>query len=115
MKKPIRIQRKRIKGWRLPPNTVCVSRGTTYGNPFMLGQDGTPADVVELYRQHRAPIIAETARRELRGKNLACWCPLDMPCHADVLLEIANEEITKAVPSTQTKGENYGNHAHNYR
>ncbi len=27
---------------------------------------------------------------ELRGKNLACWCPLDQPCHADVLLELAN-------------------------
>lgn len=30
-------------------------------------------------------------QRELRGKNLACWCPLDRPCHADVLLELANE------------------------
>jgi hypothetical protein len=29
---------------------------------------------------------------ELRGKDLACWCPLDEPCHADVLLEIANLE-----------------------
>jgi hypothetical protein len=27
----------------------------------------------------------------LRGKNLACWCPLDRPCHADVLLELANQ------------------------
>jgi hypothetical protein len=26
----------------------------------------------------------------LRGKNLACWCPLDQPCHADVLLDLAN-------------------------
>jgi hypothetical protein len=30
---------------------------------------------------------------ELRGKNLACWCPLDKPCHADVLLELANAPI----------------------
>jgi hypothetical protein len=30
-------------------------------------------------------------RQELRGKNLACWCPEGSPCHADVLLEIANE------------------------
>jgi hypothetical protein len=28
---------------------------------------------------------------ELRGRNLACWCPLDAPCHADVLLELANK------------------------
>jgi hypothetical protein len=32
---------------------------------------------------------------ELRGKNLACWCPLDQPCHADVLLELANDEIRR--------------------
>ncbi|WP_082478190.1 DUF4326 domain-containing protein [Microbacterium sp. Leaf320] len=31
-------------------------------------------------------------KAELRGKNLACWCPLDQPCHADVLLEIANRD-----------------------
>ena len=31
-------------------------------------------------------------RAELRGKNLACFCPLDQPCHADVLLELANKE-----------------------
>lgn len=29
---------------------------------------------------------------ELRGKNLACWCPLDQPCHGDVLLELANSK-----------------------
>jgi len=32
---------------------------------------------------------------ELRGKNLACWCPLDKPCHADILLELANGSLTK--------------------
>jgi hypothetical protein len=31
---------------------------------------------------------------KLRGKNLACWCPLDQPCHADVLLELANQEVS---------------------
>ncbi len=30
---------------------------------------------------------------ELRGRDLACWCPLDQPCHADVLLELANAEV----------------------
>lgn len=43
--------------------------------------------LVELTKQrNRAP------RAELRGKNLACFCPLDQPCHADVLLEIANKD-----------------------
>ena len=36
------------------------------------------------------PTTVEDVRRELRGKTLACWCAIDKPCHADVLLEIAN-------------------------
>jgi hypothetical protein len=39
------------------------------------------------------PCIADI-QRELRGKNLACWCPLDQPCHADVLLRLANTTLT---------------------
>lgn len=39
----------------------------------------------------RPDLIAE-ARRELSGRPLACWCPLDRPCHADVLLHVANQE-----------------------
>ena len=35
--------------------------------------------------------LAESARSVLAGKDLACWCPPDHPCHADVLLDIANE------------------------
>ena len=34
--------------------------------------------------------VRAAAREELRGKNLGCWCPLDGPCHGDVLFEIAN-------------------------
>ena len=40
--------------------------------------------------------MAEYAPLALRGKDLVCWCPLDQPCHADVLLELAN--ITAEVP-----------------
>jgi hypothetical protein len=49
---------------------------------------------VELYREHlaRNPGLIERARHELAGLDLACWCPLDEPCHADVLLEIANQK-----------------------
>jgi hypothetical protein len=38
--------------------------------------------------------FAADARRVLRGKNLACWCKPGEPCHADVLLEIANREAS---------------------
>ena len=37
------------------------------------------------------PILIADARRELHGKNLACWCALDAPCHADVWLRRVNE------------------------
>lgn len=85
---PVRIQRKRTRGWKMPPNTVYVGRPTKWGNPHI-----TP-------ERYRAMIdgnvwtfpTTRDIRRELRGKNLACWCPLDQPCHADVLLELANKE-----------------------
>lgn len=44
-----------------------------------------------------AHLVAEAAPHALRGKDLACWCPLDQPCHADVLLELANGEATADV------------------
>lgn len=106
---PKRVQRKRTKGWRMPPNTVSVTRPGTFGNPFRAGQaveagykDG-PAMAVWAFREWMrvAPDFAyykpDLRRRilervgELRGKNLACFCSLDQPCHADVLLELANE------------------------
>lgn len=110
---PVRVQRKRTRGWKMPPNTVYVGRPTVYGNEFKAGDIHpyalpgnltTPADVakmtidaqgaVDLYRLGVATaglLLGERpAFPELRGKNLACWCALDQPCHADVLLELAN-------------------------
>lgn len=104
---PIRVQRKRTKGFKLPPNTVCVTRGTKWGNPFKVGVDGDAKECVEKYshslipyRNHNTGTIEdyftsklniEDIQRELKGKNLACFCQLDQPCHADILLNIANE------------------------
>lgn len=116
---PIRVQRKRTKGWRMPENTVCVSRPSKFGNPFKLTIDGwilyyktgkivgspwcywsngggfTALCIINLYEQWITgklpkflPPVPDVS--ELRGKNLACFCPLDFPCHADVLLKLAN-------------------------
>ena len=89
-----RVQLSRKKGWRMPPNTVKVDRTTPFANPYQAGQDGdgSCAYLVELFRSHveQSPAIRARIRAELAGKNLACWCPLDGPCHADVLLEVAN-------------------------
>ena len=97
---PKRIQRKRTKGWKMPPNTVNVGRPSKYGNSFKVGDN----DLMEV-----RPMTAEDAKKyfewaldyapkemldewiaELRGKDLACWCALDAACHADVLLKLAN-------------------------
>lgn len=94
MTKPIRIQLSRKKGWRLPPNTVVVARPTRWGNPYLIGPDGDREEVVRKFRARLASLEALQAnvRAELRGKNLACWCPIGVPCHADELLVVANQK-----------------------
>jgi hypothetical protein len=88
-----RIQLRRTKGWKLPPNTVVVSRPSKWGNPYKVSKKYNAESAVISYRlwlAHDGLAIALGAKVALRGKNLACWCALDKPCHADVLLEIAN-------------------------
>lgn len=92
---PVRIQRKRTKGWRMPENTVYVGRPGKWGNPFKVDIDCTATQAVSLF-ERRLAITAPTSllkiKEELKGKDLSCWCPLNKPCHADVLLKIANDE-----------------------
>lgn len=153
---PHRVQLRRTKGWRKPPDTVVVARPSKWGNPFRVYpgthtvgdickvwgsySDGRPnphatTEAVRLYRlwitgelsfemtgcrippdsplqpssfqyegtsgafvptwpkvaRFQRPAIANELD-ELRGQNLACWCSLDQPCHADVLLDLANRE-----------------------
>jgi hypothetical protein len=147
MTEPVRIQRRRVKGWRMPPDAIYVGRGSRWGNPYRVGEalarvpalDGSPWEpedrisangyehpyfhpggrvtrhvsrlmtveqVVQAYRwefeRHGGIRRHGWAKagdlEQLRGKNLACWCPLGdaqgnrVPCHADVLLELANRE-----------------------
>lgn len=89
--KPIRVQRKRTKGWKMPPNTVYVGRPTKWGNPYIFKDrpDMATKCFAEFFPSRKDNVIM--ALKELRGKNLACFCPLDQPCHADVLLKLANE------------------------
>jgi hypothetical protein len=90
---PKRIQRKRSKGWRMPENAAYVGRPTKWGNPFKVTALSTAADVVFVFRNYVLGRLTNGTGyplAELRGKDLACWCRLDQPCHADVLLELAN-------------------------
>lgn len=125
---PQRVQLRRTKGWRMPPNTVVVARPSKWGNPFTTAKaiesgyakPGTArASVVEVFREWLTPGPSSDAwwmgpesdarkaamhagLADLRGKHLACWCPLDQPCHADVLLELANRPLRCDAP-TSTK------------
>lgn len=89
---PIRVQRKRTKGWKMPPNTVYVGRPSKWGNPFGVIEYGRRLAVFNFrQRMQNLLLVNPSAFDELRGKDLACWCPLNQLCHADVLLEIAND------------------------
>lgn len=104
---PERVQRKRAKGWRMPEGAVYVGRPSKWGNPFRLvsanrihdpygnewdcAQGEARGVAVRLFREYMWDHFdGEALVKALAGKDLACWCPLDQPCHADVLLEIAN-------------------------
>lgn len=99
----MRIQLKCTKGWRMPANTVKVDRTTRWGNPFRVGTPGVPdaATALTLFRAEvsRAMDSGAAPWNELRvalgGKNLACWCVLGAPCHADTLLELANNRLSR--------------------
>lgn len=74
------------------PYDVYVGRPSVYGNPFIIGRDGTRDEVVEKYRSYllSRPLLVERVKRELAGKRLGCYCyPLN--CHATVLAGVANE------------------------
>lgn len=92
MSKPIRIQRKRTKGWKMPPNTVYVGRPTKWGNPLETKREFDlwirGKIFIEFRQDLRNDILGHVY--ELRGYNLSCWCKIGEPCHADVLLELAN-------------------------
>ncbi len=87
--KPHRVQRKRTKGWRMPPNTIYVGRPTKWGNPYRFEDVGFSLsqfiDLIDLKLSNDPHLLDE-----LRCKNLACWCRLDQPCHADILLAMSN-------------------------
>jgi len=121
----IRVQRKRIKGYRQPPGTIYVGRPTKWGNPIMLNGDcifidasyrrnilspwvfynmGDIDDILYLYElvlkgtacvnkdlQYWSDHFSKLNVKDLKGANLSCWCPLDKPCHADILLKYANQ------------------------
>ena len=117
----VRMRLSRAKGFDLHAASralngrpaVNVARPGPWGNPFVVGKHGTRADCVYLFKGMLAGFVwvsvdqetadaqiaylkhADASLEQLRGKNLACWCTIEGPCHADALLELANVESTE--------------------
>lgn len=112
---PQRIQLSRAKGFNLQAasrlrnglDAAHVARPGPWGNPFVVGKDGSRAECVRLFKLMCGGLIAVSTnatpdeqmkylrhaaanRESLRGKNLACWCSADAECHATILLSLAN-------------------------
>lgn len=130
MSEPKRIQRKRTKGWRMPEGAIYVGRPGKFGNPFapkiipgwatvsreyavddyrrwLFHHHGTrrmsgPGGGIICWcldhgdRDAVLPLIPTLA-----GRDLACWCPESQPCHADVLLELANTPKPQTDPDLE--------------
>lgn len=102
MTAPLRLRLSRKGGFSLQALSIAtngllavnVARPSKWGNPYQADGPHDHAYVVGLFRDYLARTEQEELRAdivaELHGKNLACWCRPDEPCHADVLLEIAN-------------------------
>lgn len=106
---PQRIQRRRTKGWTMPEGAVYVGRPSKWGNCFTGPQAASSFAAWMRKEESWWPVpmpwpdgkipageltTAADVRRELAGKDLACWCPLNKPCHADTLVEIANRVVS---------------------
>lgn len=125
MATPVRLRLSRQKGFDLQALSLAtnglpavnVARPSSWGNPFTIADMGSDERAVDRFRaavvgpvldgKQCAPDahpeiyigrIIRCAPIDLRGKNLACWCAPDAPCHADVLLEISNRPICEAAP-----------------
>ena len=97
---PKRVQLRRSRGWKMPPGALKVDSTTPWGNPFTAAECGSVAAAVANHGRWLngeigapggvEPPSAAAIRAALAGRDLACWCPLNGPCHADRLLAIAN-------------------------
>jgi len=113
-----RIQRTRIKDWRKPPNTKCVGRPCKWGNPYRdfggnvcikanrrfwkkaqweyYCEKSDTVNAISLYWEYVLNGEGQhllSHLHELKGKDLMCWCSLDAPCHADVLISLIETRI----------------------
>lgn len=113
---PKRLQRRRTKGWTAPAgNYTFVGRGTPWGNPFKAADSSLAVAAFRAWVNRERVVLPKgmtcagacavvdrerllRTLPELRGRDLMCWCPPDQPCHADVLIEMANAPLRCEAP-----------------
>lgn len=120
--KPVRMQLSRAKGFNLQAASIAlnglpainIARPGPLGNPFVVGEDGTRAECVHLFRMMLGGSLAISTKasvesqrlvigyiaenlKSLRNRNLACWCPAGAACHGDALLELLNRPACREV------------------
>jgi Domain of unknown function (DUF4326) len=100
---PKRIKRTRLKGAKLPPNTICITRGTKYGNPYKVGEVNTDTGEVVtlekcleyfefyLHRKYQGESLNEFLAPLRKADFIACFCSTDAKCHGDVYLKLLNQ------------------------
>jgi len=90
-----RIQRKRSKGFRLPLNTLCIGRGKgcKYPNPYTVKEFGLERCLIlyEGWLNYQCVYVRGYLDDLKRYDYVACWCPVNKPCHGDILLRKARE------------------------
>lgn len=76
-----------------PSSAVYIGRGSPYGNPFKIGQDGDRTEVISAYEHwvQTQPELLLKIKKELPGKDLVCFC-FPQACHGDILIKIANSD-----------------------
>ncbi len=75
-----------------PVDAVYIGRGSKWGNPYKIGPDGDRDEVINKFIQYlkKRPTLVKEAHRELKGKDLVCFCA-PKACHGDILLKIVND------------------------
>jgi len=76
-----------------PKRAVYIGRKSKWGNPFTIGVDGNRDEVIQKYSDwlHSQPNLLAQVQRELKGKDLVCFC-YPAKCHGDILMQVANDE-----------------------
>lgn len=110
--KPFGVQLQRRRGWVMPDNTRSVTRPGRWGNPYYVAPSvalrtrnkrpesfacKTALEAMTKFENyiltaHYGKLLLAAARKELTGRNLACYCELGTPCHRDVWLKLLNNE-----------------------